>query len=57
MPTMEKKIGQGKENAKSYLEKNPKIAEEIEKIVREGRNDCKRDGRKSSPKEKINKED
>ena len=31
------KIGQGKENAKSYLEKNPKIAEEIEKIVREKR--------------------
>ena len=28
------KIGQGKENAKTYLEKNPSIAEEIEKIVR-----------------------
>ena len=29
------KIGQGKENAKLYLEKNPKIAEEVEKAVRE----------------------
>ena len=29
------KIGQGKENAKLYLEKNTKIAEEVEKAVRE----------------------
>jgi recombination protein RecA len=29
------KIGQGKENVKQYLKDNPKIAEEIEKIVRE----------------------
>merc|ERR1711907_134073 len=29
------KIGQGKENAKLYLEKNPNIADEIEKAVRE----------------------
>jgi len=30
------KIGQGKENAKTYLKENPKIAEEIELLVREG---------------------
>ena len=29
------KIGQGKENVKTYLKENPKIAEEIENIVRE----------------------
>ena len=29
------KIGQGRENAKIYLEKNPKIAEEIEKVIRD----------------------
>ena len=29
------KIGQGRENAKIYLEKNPKVAEEIEKIIRD----------------------
>ncbi len=29
------KIGQGRENAKIYLEKNPKIAAEIEMAVRE----------------------
>ena len=29
------KIGQGKENAKLYLEKNPNIADEIERAVRE----------------------
>jgi|TARA_B110000444_G_C18825144_1_gene589895 recombination protein RecA len=29
------KIGQGRENAKTYLEKNPKVAAEIEKIIRE----------------------
>jgi recombination protein RecA len=29
------KIGQGKENAKAYLKENPKIAEEIEDLVRE----------------------
>lgn len=28
------KLGQGRENAKSYLQDNPKIAEEIEKLVR-----------------------
>ena len=29
------KIGQGRENAKIYLEKNPKVAEEIEKVIRD----------------------
>ena len=29
------KIGQGRENAKIYLEKNPKIAVEIEQVIRE----------------------
>ena len=30
-----KKIGQGRENAKIYLEKNPNIAVEIEKVIRD----------------------
>jgi recombination protein RecA len=29
------KIGQGRENAKTYLEQNPKVAEEIEKVIRD----------------------
>ena len=29
------KIGQGRENAKIYLENNPKIADEIEKVIRD----------------------
>ncbi|MDC0449838.1 recombinase RecA [Pelagibacteraceae bacterium] len=29
------KIGQGRENAKIYLEQNPKIADEIEKVIRD----------------------
>ena len=29
------KIGQGRENAKIYLEKNPKVADEIEKVIRD----------------------
>jgi recombination protein RecA len=29
------KIGQGRENAKIYLEQNPKAAEEIEKTIRD----------------------
>ena len=29
------KIGQGRENAKVYLEQNPNVAEEIEKVIRE----------------------
>ena len=52
------KIGQGKENAKSYLEKNPKIAEEIEKIVREKAGMIAKEMEGNpSPKEKINKEE
>jgi recombination protein RecA len=29
------KIGQGRENAKTYLQKNPEVAAEIEKIIRD----------------------
>ena len=29
------KIGQGRENAKIYLEKNPKVAVEVEKVIRD----------------------
>ena len=29
------KIGQGRENAKVYLQKNPNVAAEIEKIIRD----------------------
>ena len=29
------KIGQGRENAKTYLQKNPEVAVEIEKIIRD----------------------
>ena len=29
------KIGQGRENAKTYLEKNPTVAVEIEKVIRD----------------------
>jgi len=29
------KIGQGRENAKIYLEQNPKVADEIEKVIRD----------------------
>ena len=48
------KIGQGRENAKIYLEKNPKVAEEIEKIIRDkaGLISKKIEGN-PSPKEKI----
>jgi recombination protein RecA len=31
----EKRIGQGRENAKQYLKNNPKIMEEVEKKVRD----------------------
>ncbi len=34
MPTKVKKLGQGRENAKIYLEKNPQVAAEIEMAVR-----------------------
>merc|ERR1711934_1148981 len=48
------KIGQGKENAKLYLEKNPSVAEEIEKIVREKATAITKELEGNpSPKEKI----
>ena len=34
----DEKIGQGKENAKTYLENNPQVMDEIEKLVREKAN-------------------
>jgi len=47
------KIGQGRENAKIYLEKNPKIAQEIEAAIRTkaGLISKKIEGNPSSPKE------
>ena len=52
------KIGQGKENAKEYLEKNPKTADEIEKLVREKAGMIAKELEGNpSPKEKISKED
>ena len=47
------KIGQGRENAKIYLEKNPKIASEIETAIRTkaGLISKKIEGNPSSPKE------
>ena len=52
------KIGQGKENAKLYLEKNPNVAEEIEKAVREKANAIAKELEGNpSPKEKISKEE
>jgi|TARA_Y100001970_G_scaffold99172_1_gene124734 recombination protein RecA len=52
------KIGQGKENAKLYLEKNPKVANEIEAYVREkaGMIAKELEGNPSS-KEKVSKEE
>ena len=52
------KIGQGKENAKLYLEKNPNIADEIEKAVREKASAIAKELEGNpSPKEKISKEE
>ena len=52
------KIGQGKENAKLYLEKNPNIADEIEKSVREKAAAITKELEGNpSPKEKISKEE
>ena len=52
------KIGQGKENAKLYLEKNPKIAEEVEKLVREKAQSITKDMEGNpSAKEKISKDE
>ena len=52
------KIGQGKENAKLYLEKNPNVAEEIEKAVREKAAAITKELEGNpSPKEKISKDE
>ena len=52
------KIGQGKENAKIYLEKNPTIAQEIETIVREKAGMIAKEMEGNpSPKEKISKDE
>ena len=52
------KIGQGKENAKLYLEKNSNIADEIEKAIREKAGMIAKEMEGNpSPKEKISKED
>ena len=52
------KIGQGKENAKLYLEKNPNVAEEIEKAVREKAAAISKELEGNpSPKEKISKDE
>lgn len=34
MPTMVKKIGQGKDNAREYLKEHPEVAKEIEAKIR-----------------------
>jgi recombination protein RecA len=49
------KIGQGKENVKEYLKTNPKIADEIEAIVR-GKLGIARKDKKSGKSEKAEKE-
>ena len=52
------KIGQGKENAKLYLEKNPNVAEEIENAVREKAAAITKELEGNpSPKEKISKDE
>tara|TARA_B100001093_G_C26836887_1_gene1018749 strand:- start:9 stop:1109 length:1101 start_codon:yes stop_codon:yes gene_type:complete len=52
------KIGQGKENAKLYLEKNPNVAEEIEKFVREKAAAISKELEGNpSPKEKLSKDE
>ena len=48
------KIGQGRENAKIYLEKNPKIAVEIEQVIRDKSSAITKELEGNpSPKEKI----
>ena len=48
------KIGQGRENAKIYLEKNPNIAVEIEKVIRDQASAISNELKGNpSPKEKI----
>ena len=51
------KIGQGRENAKIYLEKNPNVADEIEKVIRdEAAAISKELEGNPSPNEKISEE-
>ena len=52
------KIGQGRENAKIYLEKNPNIATEIEKVIRDKAAAISKELEGNpSPNEKISKEE
>ena len=52
------KIGQGRENAKIYLEKNPKVADEIEKIIRDKAAAISKELEGNpSPKEKTKKDE
>ena len=51
------KIGQGRENAKIYLEKNPNVANEIEKIIRDQATAISKELEGNpSPNEKISEE-
>ena len=55
---VDEKIGQGKENAKLFLEKNPNVADEIEKAVREKAGAIAKELEGNpSPKEKISKDE
>ncbi len=52
------KIGQGRENAKIYLEKNPKIAVEIEQVIRDKSSSITKELEGNpSPKEKISEKE
>ena len=49
------KIGQGRENAKVYLQKNPNVAAEIEKVIRDQSAAISKELEGNpSPNEKIN---
>ena len=51
------KIGQGRENAKIYLEKNPNVAAEIEKVIRDQATAISKELEGNpSPNEKISEE-
>ena len=52
------KIGQGRENAKIYLEKNPNIAVEIEQVIRDQASAISKELEGNpSPKEKISEKE
>ena len=52
------KIGQGRENAKIYLEKNPNIATEIEKVIRDEASAISKELEGNpSPNEKISEDE